>query len=181
MFHFPSSNQNNSLEKQKKFPDFVFLIFNSCNYILALLGHINDPRKTSSSTFPGLKFQKSRTKFPWKRSYDPGSRTLNYLPLSFHFFFFSFFFLSDRPTYVHKRQGDRKRNISWIWPNYIQKLLWHINHPCKMSSSTFWSDKISVENLRAGEAMIPAPVLQIVYHFPFFTWLTDPLSQERGR
>ena len=105
MFHFPSSNQNNSLEKQKKFPDFVFLIFNSCNYILALLGHINDPRKRSSSTFPGLKLQQSRTKFPCRRSYDPGSRTLNYLPLSFHFFLFSFFFVrpTDRPTFTRDR------------------------------------------------------------------------------
>ena len=32
-----------------------------------------------------------------------------------HSFFF-FFVLPDRPTHLHEREGDGKRNILWGWP-----------------------------------------------------------------
>ena len=29
------------------------------------------------------------------------------------------FFLPDRPTHVHEREGDGKRNILWGWPKKV--------------------------------------------------------------
>ena len=35
--------------------------------------------------------------------------------------FILFFFLPDRPTHLHEREGDGERNILWGWPNQQQR------------------------------------------------------------
>ena len=38
------------------------------------------------------------------------------------FILFFFFFLPNRPTHLHEREGDGKRNILWGWPKPEKKL-----------------------------------------------------------
>ena len=41
-----------------------------------------------------------------------------------HSFFFFFFCATDRPTHLHERKGDGKRNILWGWPKTWFDYFW---------------------------------------------------------
>ena len=44
----------------------------------------------------------------------------------------SFFFLPDRPTHLHEREGDGKRNILWGWPDRWLIFLWQKLSVCSI-------------------------------------------------
>ena len=53
-------------------------------------------------------------------------------------FFSFFFFLPDRPTHLHEREGDGKRNILLGWPRKNLHLYWRLLQMSKIGSGLPW-------------------------------------------
>ena len=83
---------------------------------------------------------------------------------------FSFlFFLPNRPTHLHEREGDGKRNILWGWPKAEKKILCPLRQPefHPITSSRYYSLRGENDSKQSDEfqATLGAPAVLLLLVF----------------